>query len=86
MTREERRQARYAKFFGDIVPRERREQSVYSIEDEYIELYVERAKCRQRDADGVRISRREVKKALAEIRADMGLPDFRHKVWKGIRA
>lgn len=86
MTREERRQARYAKYFGDIVPRERRERCARCTEDEYIEMHIERPRCRQRDADGIQIPRREVKKALAEIRADVGLPDFRHKIWKGVKA
>ena len=55
-----------------------------TVEDEYIEMVIEQARPRQRDADGVRIPRRQVKKALAEIRADLGYPDFRHKMWKAV--
>lgn len=55
-----------------------------TVEDEYITMYIEQARPRQRDADGVRIPKRQVKKALAEIRAELGYPDFRHKMWKGV--
>lgn len=55
-----------------------------TVEDEYIEMVIEAPKARQRDADGVRIPRRQVKKALAEIRAELGYPDFRHKMWKAV--
>lgn len=54
-----------------------------SVEEKYASMYVYPAKPRQTDQDGVRMSKREVKRALHQVREDLGLPDFRHKMWKG---
>ena len=41
MDREERKQARFEKFFGDIVSKERREKVNNAPEDEYLSMYIE---------------------------------------------
>lgn len=55
-----------------------------STEEMYLCMPIYPAKPRQTDKDGMKIPKRQVKKALAEVREELGYPDFRHKMWKGI--
>lgn len=53
-----------------------------SVEEKYTSMYIYPSKPRQTDRDGIKMSKREVKKALHEVREELGLPDFRHKMWR----
>lgn len=56
-----------------------------TVEEKYTSMYIYPSKPRQTDKDGIRMSKREVKRALHQVREDLGLPDFRHKMWKGVK-
>lgn len=54
-------------------------------EEKYMSMCIYPSKPRQTDMDGIPMSKRQVKKALAEIRKELGYPDFRHKMWRGVK-
>lgn len=75
------------------MPKERREaiadevERMAETEKMYLDMAIIPAKKRPRndEAVGTKMSNSAVKKALKEIREDLGLPDFRHKMWKEVK-
>lgn len=85
--RKERKRARLKHFGSPLLSKKTIEKMVEEPDvsvERYINMYIEPIrKPRIRDGhEPVHIPKHEVKKALKEIREELGYPDFRHKIWR----